>query len=324
MRILTAPDSTLVTDIDYTFPLGYSAKCFKGAYQHDEIAQIICEKNLTTYMVTIVSERLAEEHWDAPVFIHKSNSLGICVAEETARKELTNRYYDQEALNGLIKKHELPTWRYNYKDPEDERKFIFELEDALFNYQVKRKIQEIIPQCLLEAAYKVDEEGWTVEDDNDNPVMETDPTIIEKRKEKILEDLLIPRVFTTNERVYNIPKPMSHWDYRSKWHQFFFVDVPEEGLTVFGRGHNGGSGSREENGRWAHTFAELAVTHGIETPSYLLRYNKHNELHLKEYTTYFRVLDTDLSGNYPSNSETLSRLFTDRTLPAMEYVYSID
>jgi len=324
MKILTAPDSTLVTDIHYTFPLGYSAKCLKGAHSHEDLATIIYEKNLTTHMVIVISERLAAHHWEDPQYVHSTNLLGCCILEEQARKELTNRYFDQDEIAGIIKNHEMPTWRYNYKDPESERKFKFELEDALFQYQIKRKMLELLPHHLELANFKFDDEDWPVENDDGEYAPEADPQVIEKRKNKILEDILIPRVFTDFERVYNMPQPLHHWDARCRWHQFFFVDIPEEGLTVYGRGHSGGSGSRADNGKWAHTFAELSETYGRVTSTYILRYDKDNALHLKEFHSDFRVLDCDLSGNYDSNSRTLQRLFHDRTLSVMEYVYSID
>jgi len=324
MKILTAPDSTIVTDINYTFPLGYSAKCFKGAHRHDELAPIIREKNLATYMVIVVSERLAASHWDNPQYLHYTNSLGCCVLEEEARRELTNRYFNQEELDAIIKSHSMPTWRYNYKDPEGERKFKFELEDALFQYQIKREMLKFLPRHLEDANFKFDEEGWLLEDDDGEYVPEVDPEAVKTRKDKILEDILIPRVFTETERVYNMPQPLHHWDARSRWHQFFFVDIPEEELTVYGRGHCGGSGSRHDNGKWAHTFAELAETYGVETPTYILRYDKDNILHVKEFHSTFRVLDTDLSGNYASDPQTTHRLFDSRTLCAMDYVYNLD
>lgn len=324
MEILTAQDSTLVTDIHYTYPLGYSAKCLKGAYRHEDLATFIHENNLSTHMVIVVSELLAAEHWDDPEYIHKTNTLGISVVEEQARNELTNKYYNQEAIDELIKRKEFPTWRYNYKDPDNERKFKFVIEDALFEYQIKRKIQDLIPQALEMAHYKSNEEGWPIEDEEGEYLIETDHRVIEKRKDAILEALIAPRVFTSSERVYNMPQPLCHWDYRSKWHQFFFVDVPEEGITVYGRGHNGSSGSREANGRWAHAFAHLEEIFGVGTPTYILRYDKHNKLHLKEYSTSFKVLDTDLSGNYPSDTATLHSLFRDRELSVMEYAYGID
>ena len=101
MEILTAQDSTLVTDIHYTYPLGYSAKCLKGAYRHEDLATFIHENNLSTHMVIVVSELLAAEHWDDPEYIHKTNTLGISVVEEQARNELTNKYYNQEAIDEL-------------------------------------------------------------------------------------------------------------------------------------------------------------------------------------------------------------------------------
>jgi hypothetical protein len=91
------------------------------------------------------------------------------------------------------------------------------------------------------------------------------------------------------------------------------VELPNEGITLVQRGGNGSSGTREENGRWAHTFGLLASKYGIETPTYFMRYDAHNVWKKEFELETFATLGRDLSGNYQSCREVMAPIFKGRT-----------
>lgn len=297
----------------YTFPGG---KDLNG--DHVKIAEELALRGdkIKLYMVIIESERLADEHWDDPEYLQRTNYIGACDALVEARKELTNKYYDQKQLSELMEKHNLHTWKYNYQEqPEKERKFIFEVEDVLFNYQILRKKLEIIEGYLKSAECKLDEEGYLIEDDNGDTIIEDDPKAVAAQKERLLEGLLMPKVLTEYKRVYAMPHPFNHWDERSFWHQFFFIEDTEHQETFYARGQGGSSGCREQNGRWAHVFAWLANHYGMEATTWHLTYNPHNQLVFNASYEAFRCLQYDLSGNYHVPSyQSVDELFAGKII----------
>jgi hypothetical protein len=267
------------------------------------------KKGYKTYMVAVVCDRLSDEHWDDPVYMHKTNHIIISKAREEARRTLMSHYFSAEEMAALFEKHSMPTWEFNFQE-EIERKFKFRLEDALFEYQEMKEVVLIMQSVLDDCKYKVDEEGYALENEDGDYTLEEDPKAIEKQKEKALEDYLIPRVQTTYDRVYKMPEPFNHWDYRSAFHQGFFVEV--DGITYVDMGGSGSSGRRESNGRWTHTFGLLANKYNIETPSFFMRYYKHNVFKEEFRLDTFATIGRDLSGNYQSTREIMEPLFKGR------------
>lgn len=300
---------------------------------HTELAKILSKKikenGFTTLAITIEAEWLQEDLWDKPEYMHKTNDLIVCEAREEARRELLCHYFKKEEMENFLKKNEIPTWKYNYKnenekekeeenegeneEPEeenkeehkdhekDERKFRFEVEDAVYDYQETAKMVENLLEHLELAQYKLNEEGWPIEEEEEvsfssDYQIETDPLKVKENKKILLERYLKPRIQTEHVRVYNMPKKFWHFDSRGSWSQFFFVFNSKETFCV--RGNGAGSGTREDNGRWSHTFACLSEDYGIETPTYHLLYNSRNELKLLDKYSEYKALRRDLSGNY--------------------------
>lgn len=327
---ITEDEITKEVKIDIPYELVYRLDYLNKKYHHKEIADVLAAeiakgRKLKTHMVIIEDASLADEHWDDPQYMHKTNQLLVCEAMGEARSELTNKYYRGAELTKFMEKHNLLTWRYNYQPEEDdERQFKFEIEDAVFEYQIMAQMVKNIMATLENAKYKLDEYGYPVEHEDDPDdleeiySLETDPVVIEKQKEILLERLLSPRMHTRHERVYSMPEPFSHWDERSFWHQFFFVEDEDEKTILCHRGNGGSSGAREDNGRWAHTFAYLSKVHGIETPTYHLQYDSHNKLNLIKKYDEFKSFQYDLSGNYPLENFREDRsLFDDRIIPCI-------
>lgn len=299
-------------NMHYDLPLEYFSKtALQGKYHHEELAQAIAENKYKTYSVITLADRLADEHWDDPLYMHKTNHICVCEAMDIVRRNRINKYYSREELSSLMEKYEFPAKEFNFKEDEG-RAFKFRLEDELFHYQETCDLVEFMSSILEDTKYKLDEDGYAVEDDNEEYIVLTDEAEIKEQRKRLLERYLRPRVQTTHDRVYNLPDPLSFWDYRSRWHQCFCVEIPEEGITIARRGGSGSSGAREENGKWAHTFGYLANKYGIETPTFFMRYDSHNVWREEFRIDTFATLGYDLSGNYPSSRETMKPLFEGR------------
>ena len=332
--------------INLPYPLKYTVPFLKGVYFHDEMAAVLSEKikagkPIRTCMIVIEDETLADEHWDDPKYMHKTNNLIICEArQEVRRNMIANKYFNRDELKEFMEKNDLLSWKYNYQEQDEkERKFQFVIEDAIFDYQETVEMVKHVESYLENAQFKLDEHGYPIEkeyseekpkevscfteevtideseDEEDNDyIFEKDPAVIEAQRELILHRLLKPQVRTTHERVYDLPEPFNYWDSRSFWHQFFIVIDEDAKELYYARGNTGSSGAREDNGRWAHTFAQLANVHGIETPTYHLLYNSHNELNLVAKHNEFKAMHYDLSGNYQSTHDVVDSLFEGRLL----------
>ena len=312
MKIITNEAGLITVEQEYPLVYSFSDTKWDAGSQHIKMAEWLFEnkEHLSTYMVIVESEHLADEHFEDPAYIHKTNTIGMCRAEEEARKSMGNRWFKDTELTAIIEKKEFPTWRYNYQEqPKEERDFKRQIEDALFSYQEQKEMIKIIISELNAAKYKLDEEGFILEYDDDDNHLETDPQQVEKNRELLLERLLMPHIWTEYKRVYAMPNPFSHWDSRSFWHQFFFVENHKTKETLWDRGHGGGSGTRESNGRWSHTFAYLEKMFGVRTPTWHLIYNSHNQLVPHANYDSFKSLRYDLTGNYDWDYKESKELF---------------
>lgn len=306
-------NDNVVSDIKFKYPFAFSLMDSNAdRYSHEKLATWLFEnkKHLSIYMFIVEAEHIADDLWDDPNYIYKTNNIVVCDAISEVRKHMTNRWFSREQLDAIIEKEEMPTWKYNYKDKEEgERDFRYLLEDALFQFQEQKEMIKLIISYLDGAKYKSDEDGYVIETDEGDYELETDPDQIEKNKEKLLDKLLMPHVWTTNERVYSMPEPFHRWDYRSFWHQFFFVENHKTQQTYWERGQGGGSASREANGRWTHTLATLEKKYGVPTLTHHLIYNERNKLVLDTVYPSFKCLHYDLNGNYHADYNDVKVLF---------------
>jgi len=279
---------------------------------HETIADWIFDnqEHINTYMVIVESEHLSNEHLDDPNYRHQTNHMCISDAEEKAITSLQNKWFREKEINHYIEKYAWPRVTYNYQEePEKEKRFKTRIEDALFRYQQNKEMILQIIANLDYAKYKLDEEGYPIEDDEGEYTL-ADEADVEKNKDLLLDQMLLPKVRSTYDRVYAMPEPLHYWDYRSFWHQFFFVENHTTQQTMWVRGQGGGSSSREENGRWAHAFAHLQKTYGIKTPSWHFNYDSHNILRCIHQYNSFKSFRYDLTGNYNWNRKDTESLFS--------------
>jgi hypothetical protein len=315
MKVVVS-DAGIVTGLELVYPNAYSFdEKWEIGSDHEKIAAWLADnrEQISTYMIIIESERLADEHLDDPDYLHQTNHICVSRAEADAIDALTNKWFREKEFNHFIDKYKWPTLRYNYqKEPEGEKRLMTEIEDALFRYQQNKKMFQNITDLLSYAKYKLDEDGYPLEDETNEDgeyLPAANDEEIENNKEKLLERFLLPQVRPTYDRVYAMPEPLHHWDHRSFWHQFFFIENHKTQQVMWSRGQGGGSASREANGRWAHTFAQLEKLHGIKTPSWHMVYDSHNVLRCHTSYDSFKSFRYDLTGNYHWDWKDSEKLF---------------
>jgi len=313
MKVKISDGAGLVSvEQDYPLVYRFTESRWRAGSDHIEMARWINDNkdDLSAYMFIVEDEFLADEHLSDPKYLERTHSIGACEAAIEARRRIGNSWFSKEDIESIIKKYQFPTHKYNYKDQDaGERQFKYELEDALFEYQERVEKVRMVADYLNDCSYKLDEDGFAVENEEGDLIVEADPDEIEKNKEKILERLLMPKLLTDFRRVYEMPEPFCHWDSRSFWHQFFFLENHKTKETLWDRGHSGGSGTRESNGRWAHTFALLTKEYGFSIPTWHFIYDEHNRwiFHTKHDT--FKTLRYDLTGNYQFDHQKSAELF---------------
>lgn len=310
-----------VVSLEKDFPLEYGRSTIFSLANHEELAKYIMAgsdyKNVPTRyiptMIIIESEYLADDLRADPEHMHITNDVVCSKAELEARNELANKYMGRDDLNEFIDYHEMYLWKYNWKEqPSNERVFKHTVEDSIFKFQEKLALVDIIENLLETSKLVLDEDLCPIiseGEDIDETVVELDPERVQLNRRLLLEEYLKPRVHSFYERVYHMPEPFNHWDSRSYWHQFFILEDTVEDRTLVFRGNGGSSGSRETNGRMAHTFAQLTREYGLAIPTYHLCYDSRNMLkHIASYET-FKCLTYDLVGNYPGSYKDVDILF---------------
>jgi hypothetical protein len=179
MQILTSEGGEAFIGHDY--PVEYYCELLKDAYSHEDLAKIIADHGLKTFMTITVADRLADEHWDDPEYLHKTNHIMVCEALQNVRRERMNRYFTAKGLSFMIERHKFPTKEFNYKE-DDGRAFKFRLEDELFSYQERCDLIDEMISILETSKYKLDEEGFVLSNEDEDPIPETDEGQIERNR----------------------------------------------------------------------------------------------------------------------------------------------
>ena len=293
---LAAADETTkhpeVTNITFAAALDreYHRPSSFDAVDHEEIAEELSSSAKGFASVIIVCQRLKDSLWDDPEHMHIKNDIVVSEVQREARTRLMNRYYSQDELQELIEKFELKTWKQNYgSDKEDEdHKFKIAVEDALFQQQELLAMFDVMGE-LREQCW------WDYDEDTDEERKRTEEEF-QAEWDRVKVEKTVPGVWSTYDRVYAMPTPFDHWDYRNRFQQWYFIHT-DTGIG-YRRGGSGSSGQREDQGRYAHVFATLTTKFGKSIPTYILEYTETNELVLVRQYDMFRAVDQELTGNY--------------------------
>lgn len=303
-------------ELTFEYPLSYELKHLRGVYNHEDMAAALAEdlERYRFHMFVVTSDHLDAKHFNDPLYIQREYHIGVCRAHEKVRRDWDCRsYFSDEEMKAFIKKHGYETVKYNYKEqPAGERLFIRELEDSIFAYQERVRMVEYMVSVLDDAKYVLDEDLYPVDPNEDGEyTLCLDKEVVEKQRKLLLEEYLAPQVYQDAKRVYNMPEPFNHWDARSFWHQFFFVEDLLTKETFYSRGHGGGSGTREANGRWVHTFGTLAKRYGVKIPTHRAIYDKDNLFWYTAFFPEFRCCRYDVTGNYHADYKEAEKLLSE-------------
>ena len=265
---------------------------------HEESVERFVERGTTCLSIVISRERLDEDLYDDPKYNRRTTEILCSIMEENARKVLSSHnYFSDDRIKELADKYDIETSGANHEVKEPWKHWS-KLKDAFFDAQVKVLYTEIIDK--FKRQFEEDEEA-------------------EGTWEEVNLRILLPRTIVRSERVYNIPRPFNFWDERDGWAQFYLAKSPHKNQILYSKGSSCGSSSRYNHGYWAHVFASY-TERGNVIPTLRLFYNRRNELELGSTYDGFKAVDMDLSGNYPSTKEVMTRLFSGRRLSWEEIV----
>lgn len=122
-----------------------------------------------------------------------------------------------------------------------------------------------------------------------------------KKKKELTRD----RFYYQIERIYDMPSPWKHWDYRNTVVQTCIMT--QNGQTTFISGGSGSSGQRENHSRYGFLFARCQ-NKGIDIPTHILVYDDHNKFRYLMSSKSLLLSSHDLGSNYTISSEERKRI----------------
>jgi hypothetical protein len=275
-----------------------------GNKRHEELAKSLEGKQLST--VLILADHLADELWEDPVHCYKELHILVSKVEEEARKKIGhNGYFTKEEILEMCEKFKLDISSHSYTE-EENRKHWYKLEDSFIELKQRLLLPEIFKS--FKRSFK--------EDDPDTLEEREAPLTKEQLKESwpdFFLKIMAPRTSRSYKRVYDfIPKPMSHWDSRHSWQQYFFVSDAEGAPIHWMYGGYASSGAREHQGLMAHTFSTLDNIAKI--PTLVARYTAKNILQPEVKFDSFKTQPQELSGNYHGDRGLIKTLFKGKLI----------
>ena len=274
-----------------------------GGLQHEQLAERLKGKILSS--ILILSDFLDAELWEDPNYCYRDAHVLVSEVEEEARKRVSGDYYSEAQILEFCEKFGLDVESTSY-DEKKNREHWIRLENAFIDLRSKLLIPSILKD-FKKSFQAVDPDTF---DDREPPLT--------KEQLKILWPdyflrIMMPRTSRSYRRLYdNIPKPMTHWDSRNSWQQFFFVSDGQGQPIDYIHGGYASSGAREHQGLMAHTFATLDSVSKIKT--IVARYSSKNILVPDVEFDSFKTQPQELSGNYRSSREVIRELFRGKLI----------
>jgi hypothetical protein len=280
---------------------------------HEKLSKKMSEKKYNYASILMTTERLAEELWENPDYMHVTHEIGVSQVQYEARKRLGNKYFGPKDIERIFIENKFPGKKYNYKEDLDDegeknRSIEYVIEDKIFHAQEMALYDEIIEEFKNGWRYKPDENS----DSSEDPVPLSEEEFI-KVWEKKKWRYFLPTIITSYDRVMHINEPFDYWDSRNPFQQWFLIHNQEENKTYYSIGGSGSSGQREQQGRWAHTFMTLSKTYNIKIPTFVLFYDKYSKTTLETEHDDFYTINIGLTGNYHvTDHERTKKLFENR------------
>jgi hypothetical protein len=274
---------------------------------HEDIAKVIAERGYKCHTLAMTRDLMEEDLYDDIRHCHQTSNHLVSELEARAREEMTNKYPHGDALDALFKKYDLKEIEVNYpqgwneESKEDrDRKFKLQIEDAIFKAKEVEKYYDILDCYRDGCKHEYDDDGEIVR--------ELSKEEFEEEWKRTLEKIVMPRTSVTYDRQYHLAPPFNHWDSRNYFQQWYIIEDDYNIYCV--HGGSGGSGQREQMGRWGHTFAELVKKYDYAINTYCYNLNSRNSLDFVKQFDSYKVINIDLCGNYHSDRELMKELFS--------------
>lgn len=263
---------------------------------HEELAEEYAKMPWNYLTVIIETESLDERLWDDPKHTLITNEIWCCEVELEARKRAQNHFFTSEEIENIFKENQFPQTRYNWKEEDCKERIKTELEDAIYEAQVKMLYPEIVEEFKRECRYEYDE-------DQEEEIKLSSHAFAKKWKKRHLE-IFLPRVHQNAKRVFpNTPEPFGH----SSFAQYFLIEKEHKIEWVYGA--SSGSYTRYAHGLMGHLFATLTKKYNKTIPTYYFKNTKKNDFKYIEEWDSFKVDRHELTGNYPARWEHSEPLF---------------
>ncbi|MBK7963844.1 MAG: hypothetical protein IPK04_23200 [Bdellovibrionales bacterium] len=269
---------------------------------HNDLSERLKNSKHEFLSVIILKDRLDVELMHDPKYCKNESVLGVSKIHEEARKRMINKYYSDDEVERIVEQQKYPTKQFNFKNDDYKPSFESKLRDEIYRSQECALIPEIYYEYKEFARYRYDEKT-----DSD---IELSDSEYEKALKILNQELFLPQVYTTLERIYDLPKPFDFWDDRNTFQQYYLVSNGNEIDCV--QGGPASSHQRETHGLWGHCFASLAKKLKIRTS--VLKYTSRNKLILLHEFNDFKVMHNDLTGNYRADWSKTKSLFGGRLL----------
>jgi hypothetical protein len=239
-------------------------------HDHAAIFEQLIKSGSRPFSIILFQEFLDDSHWDDKSYQHIEEVAAISELDEKVFRLFGDEVNKRQGeFLGLI-----------IKDQEQEKK------DELEKHNLRKICESYYPRALeiLKAEYKNFYRGfWRKKFDEER--------IREPRKEK------------QYTRILNLPKPLSTLTELSFEQQLYFIP----GEKKFVRGRSSGSFTRYIHSVFGFAFALYQQEQG-KIPTYIMVYDKHNELKHIDTLDSLCLMSESLGSNYDYTKETREKL----------------
>jgi hypothetical protein len=251
---------------------------------HDERAEALARSGAKIASIILVVDALEPELWSDTAFATWTAQVGACEARVEARRRLMEGRIGPDHVEARAVELGFPAQGSSDGGDSGYRTQVF---DAVIEEEELRAVMDILDgernSCRFDWSDELDDE------------VELPTDAAAERWAVRFEELLAPQPLVEHRRRYDLPGIL-RGDNRSVVQQWYFVSDTRG--SRWWRGGSASSGARETHGRWAHTFAALATTHGVACPTIVLRYDSRNVLRVERESATLLVDAMDLVGNY--------------------------
>jgi hypothetical protein len=280
-------DGSVVTDITFAGePRPGKRQVSFGPADHVERAAELVRSGAEVASIILVVAPLEAELWDDVRYASWTARVGACEARVEARRRLMNRRFGPDEVTARARALNFP--EVSGSDVEDVG-YRTQLVDAIVEEDEVLAMLDVLDDAREECRF-----DWDDDDVDDEP-RELDAEEAASRWRTRKAELVAPQPLIERHRRYHLPAPLDG-DRRSSVQQWYFVAAGTE--IEWYRGSSSSSGSREDHGRWAHTFGTLTKDYGIAVPTLVLLYDSQNVLRLVRESPGLLVDGADLVGNY--------------------------